>query len=280
MAEPGVPESRHRDLSGRLEGVFVENTIAITRGVSPGFASCELTHLSRQSINLAVAEEQHCAYEALLAKLGVNVQRLPADATFPDSVFVEDTAVVLDELAIIMRPGSASRRGETDSITGALRPFRQLQYIDEPGTIDGGDVLQIGCEIFVGESTRTNEAAIAQLQGFLEPHGYNVVVVPVRGALHLKSGVTAVTDEIVLINCDWVDASAFADYQLINVDPAEPSGANVLRVGDAVVYAAEFPATRKRLEAEGIRPKIIEVSELAKAEGALTCCSLLFERRG
>lgn len=251
--------------------------IAITRGVSPSLARCELTHLEREPIDVGVAEEQHRAYEALLTKLGVQVKHLPAEAEFPDSVFVEDAAIVLDEVAVIMRPGAASRRGETDSIARALETYRPLVHVQAPGEIDGGDVLTIGRKVYVGESTRTTAAAVAQLRELLEPHGYDVVAVPVRGALHLKSGVTAVAEDAVLINRQWVDADVFAGYRLIDVDPAEPGSANALRIGEFVVYATGFPKTRQRLQQQGIHPELVDASELAKAEGALTCCSLVFE---
>jgi len=255
----------------------VANSIAITRGVSPSMSRCELTHLPRQPIDIAVAEAQHLAYETLLSHLGTRVHHLPAEAEFPDSVFVEDAAIVLDEVAVIMRPGAKSRRGETAAIAKALQPFRPLRYVEEPGAIDGGDVLTVGSKVFVGQSTRTSAAAVAQLRRFLQPHGYQVVAVPVRGALHLKSGVTAVTDDALLLNRQWVDAGFFEGFQLIDVDPKEPGGANALRVGDAIVYADGFPKTCQRLAEHGIRPSLVDASELAKAEGALTCCSLIFE---
>jgi len=251
--------------------------IAITREVSPAIGRCELTHLERQPIDVELARTQHRAYQACLARLGCRVYTLPAEPDLPDSVFVEDTAIVLDELAIVTRPGAESRRPEVAAIAEALRPYRTLYAIHAPGTLDGGDVLRVGRCLFVGLSTRSNAAAIEQMQALLAPQGYTVQGVPVAGCLHLKSAVTEVAPGTLLINRAWVDAAAFAGLELIDVDPAEPYAANALRVGEALIYPAAFPRTRQRLEARGLAVHPIDVSELAKAEGAVTCCSLMVE---
>ena len=253
--------------------------IAITRGVSPNVARCELTHLARDPIDVAAATRQHLAYEARLAELGCDVHHLDAEPDYPDSVFVEDAAIVLDELAIVMRPGAASRRGEAASIARALEPYRPLRLVTDPGTIDGGDVLRVGRTLYVGASTRTNAAAVEQLRRFVDPHGYEVATIPVRGALHLKSGVTSVADRTLLINRTWIDPARFGGLQLIDVDPSEPAGANALQVGATVVCASAFPRTRERLDEHGIATVAVDATELAKAEGGLTCCSLIFETR-
>src|SRR5262245_19087498 len=169
--------------------------VAITRGISPSIQRCELTHLRRQSIDLPRARAQHDAYEKRLREAGCSVLRLPADDDLPDCVFVEDAAVVFDEVAIIARPGARSRRAETASIAEALLPHRALRHIEAPGTLDGGDVLAVGKRVFVGESQRTNKAAISQLAHVLEPHGYDVRGLAVRGCLHLKSAVTPVSND-------------------------------------------------------------------------------------
>jgi dimethylargininase len=261
--------------------------IAITRGVSPHFERCELTHRSREPIDMARAQKQHRAYEEALVSLGCELVRLPAEPAFPDSVFVEDTAIVLAELAIVTRPGAASRRGETDSIARALEPYRRLVAVEEPGTLDGGDVLQVGQTLHVGQSTRTNASGLEQLQQFVEPYAYRVVPVPVRGTLHLKSSVTSVTDRTLLINRRWVDANtvmadtvganAFQELDLIDVDPTEPDAANALRLDDIVLFPASFPRTRRQLEEHGIHAVNLDMSEFAKAEGGLTCCSLILD---
>jgi dimethylargininase len=251
--------------------------IAITREVSPAIAACELTHLEREPIDLALAREQHRRYEEALAALGCEVRRLATDPALPDSVFVEDVAVVLDEMAIVTRPGAESRRPERPSVAAALAPYRPVVRIEAPGTMDGGDLLRSGRTLFVGRSGRTNDAGIEQLRAVAEPIGYTVTAVNVRGCLHLKSAVTEVGDDAVLIHREWVDADAFAGLDRIDVDPAEPHAANALRVGRTVVHPSAFPMTRKRLEDRGIVVETLDLSELAKAEGGVTCCSLIFE---
>jgi dimethylargininase len=251
--------------------------MAITRDVSPSIDCCQLTHLAREAIDVGLARTQHRQYEACLAALGCQIQRLPPEPELPDAVFVEDTAVVLDELAIITRPGADSRRPETQAVAQALAPHRRLAYIEAPGTLDGGDVLRIGQTLWVGLSSRSNLAGIEQMRAWLAPLGYTVRGVPVDGCLHLKSAVTQVARNTLLINPAWVDAAAFGPMNLIEVDPAEPFAANALLMGESVVYPAGYPATRHRLEEEGIPVRLVDISELGKAEGGVTCCSLIFE---
>lgn len=250
-------------------------TIAITRPVSPAISRCELTHIGREAIELARAIEQHEAYERCLEALGCRVVRLPVEPELPDSVFVEDTAVVVDELAVMTRPGAASRRPETASMARALAAYRPVATIEAPGTLDGGDVLRIGRRLFVGRTPRSNPDGIARLRALLAPHGYTVEAVPVTGCLHLKSAVTQVAPQTVLVNPSWVDPAAFALHGVIEVDPSEPHAANTLLLGDTLVVAAAYPRTAGRLEAAGLRLARLEMSELAKAEGALTCCSVI-----
>ncbi|MDO9348978.1 MAG: arginine deiminase-related protein [Anaerolineales bacterium] len=250
--------------------------LAITRQVSPAIANCELTHLERQLIDLQVARAQHRQYEQALRSLGVQVLSLPAEPDLPDSVFVEDAALVLDELALLTRPGADSRKPEVESIARALEPYRRLVYIRAPGRLDGGDILQLGRTIFVGLGTRSNRSAIGQMQAALEPFNYRVTGVKVTGCLHLKSAVTQAAEATLLINPAWVDKGEFAGYQLIEVHPTEEYAANALLIGGTLLYQPCFPKTRQRLEAAGLRLELVEASELGKAEGALTCCSLIF----
>jgi dimethylargininase len=252
----------------------VASKLALTREVSPAILRCELTHLQRTPIDLERARAQHDAYEEALRAAGCEVQRLPPAPDLPDAVFVEDTAIVLDELAVIARPGASSRRSETESVAAALTPHRALGSIDAPGTLDGGDVLRVGRKIFVGRSSRSNSAGIAQLTRLCAPHGYQVRAVEVTGCLHLKSAVTGVSEKALLINRRWIDAAAFGGYELIDVDPDEPGAANVLRIGGTLIYPAAYPRTARRLERHG-RLAMVELSELAKCEGAVTCCSLI-----
>jgi dimethylargininase len=250
--------------------------IALTRDVSPRLAHCELTHLSRNSIDVERARDQHLRYEDVLRSLGCEVRRVAAEPDLPDGVFVEDTAVVLDELAVIARPGAASRRGEVGSVAAALAPHRACRALEEPATLDGGDVLVVGRSVFVGLSTRTNREGAAQLGAALLPFGYSVLPLAVESCLHLKTAATRVAPSTVLLNPAWVDARAFRAFDLIEVHPDEPWGANALAVGPGVVHAAAFPRTGERLREHGLDVRALDVSELAKAEGGVTCCSLVF----
>jgi dimethylargininase len=250
--------------------------IAITREVSRKIGDCELTHLSREPIDFRLACEQHRAYEKALEELGCDLHRLPEEIDLPDSVFVEDAAIVVDELAVITRPGAESRRAETISIADALAAYRELQFIEAPATLDGGDVLLIGKTLFVGLSSRSNQQVIEQLRSFLLPYGYEVRGVEVRRCLHLKSAVTQISDGLLLINPAFIDAEAFNGYEWIEVDESEPYAANALRIKDAIIYPANYPRTLTRLETRRLAIQVVDVSELIKAEGAVTCCSLVF----
>jgi dimethylargininase len=228
------------------------------------------------AIDAVRARTQHCAYEQALAGLGCEVLSLPPQEALPDSVFVEDAAIVLDEIAIVTRPGALSRRAETNSIAEALNPYRRIWFVEAPGTLEGGDVLRLDDRLFVGLSGRSNQSGIMQLRAVIWPHGYAVTAVPVTGCLHLKSAVTRVAERTLLINPEWVDPSVFGQFEVITVDPDEPYAANGLLVGDCVIYPSSFPRTRSRLEARGIAVTPVDVSELQKAEGGVTCCSLIF----
>ena len=250
--------------------------IAITRRVSAGIAACELTHLDREVIDLDRARAQHRAYEAALERSGCRVESLPALDNLPDSVFVEDVAVVLDEIAIVTRPGAESRRPEAAHIAPVLADYRRVTFVREPGTLDGGDVLRLGRRIFVGRSGRSDEGGIEQLRAVVWPYGYTVTALPVSGCLHLKSAVTEVAPGTVLVNRAWVDPAVFGQPRAIDVDPQEPYAANGLLAGGRLIYPESFPRTQARLEAAGIVIESVDVSELQKAEGAVTCCSLIF----
>jgi dimethylargininase len=249
--------------------------LAYTRPVSPTLDQCELTHLPRVAIDVPRAVAEHDAYERTLARLGVSVRRLQSDPELPDAVFVEDTAVIFDEVAIITRPGAASRRTEIEAVAERLAAHRPLEIIREPATLDGGDVLIERQRVFVGRSSRTNEAAMSQLATILHPIGYRVIPVDFDGCLHLKSAVTRIADKLLLVNPDWVEASVFSGARIVNVAPGEPHAANALAIGSAVIHPARFTKTRERLVAEGLQVVPVEMTELAKAEAGVTCCSLL-----
>jgi dimethylargininase len=250
--------------------------IAITRAVSPSLGDCELTHLSRIPLDVERARAQHAAYEATLTELGCEVVQLPGDAAFPDCVFIEDTAVVVDEVAVIARPGAESRRGETTRVAEALSPWRDLARIEAPGLLDGGDVLILDRLVYVGMSSRTNPAGAAQLEAILSPHDYRVRPVEINDCLHLKTAASAVNRETLLINPDWCDAHAFTDCEVLQVDPDEPTAANVLNVNGTIIMPEAFVATRQRLADAGFKTVTVPADELAKAEGGVSCCSLVF----
>jgi len=251
--------------------------IAITREISPRFNECEITHIERTPIDLDRARAQHHQYLTALQQVGCTVVELSAEADLPDSVFVEDTAFILPEVAVITRPGADSRKPETESIIPALSPYIKLVHVREPATVDGGDVLVLGRNIYVGLSSRSNRLAIIQLNELLHDQGYQVLGVELHDCLHLKSAVTRLDDKTLLINKNWVATQNFKDFEWIEVDPAEPYAANCLPIGETVIFPTSFPKTRTKLEEQGYKIVAVDVSELAKAEGAVTCCSLIIQ---
>jgi dimethylargininase len=249
---------------------------AITRDLSPAIHRCELTHLAREPIDYPRAVSQHDAYVTRLESLGLSVTRLPAEPELPDAVFVEDTAVVVEELAVLTNPGAASRRPEVASVAEALRPWRPLARLGSPATLDGGDVLRVGRTLYVGLGARSNAEGALELRRLLAPFGYRIETIEVRGCLHLKSAVTAIDDALLLINPACCDPELFGATAVLEVDPGEPAAANVLRLADGVILDAAYPKTAARLRARGVTVHTVDLSELAKAEGAVTCCSVIF----
>jgi dimethylargininase len=250
-------------------------TTAITREVSSRFDECEITHIDRTPIDVNLARAQHHEYIKALATLGCQIVELPAETDLPDSVFVEDTAFILPEVAVITRPGADSRKPEIESIIPALSSYRPLVHVTEPATVDGGDVLVHGKNIYVGLSTRSTGSVIKQLQSLLDNYGYTIIGAEMQDCLHLKTAVTRVDDKTLLINKNWVSPSYFQGYELIEIDPDEPFAANCMPVGNGIIYPTAFPKTRQRLEEKGFKVITVNVDELAKAEGAVTCCSLI-----
>ena len=245
---------------------------ALVRQISRTLNNCALIYQARQQIDIALARRQFTEYIDALESAGVRVRVLPEEPDLPDAVFVEDPVVVLDEIAILCRPASASRLGEVDAIAPAVSELRPIHRILFPGTLEGGDVLQIGRTLFVGISSRTNLEGIEQLKHIVHPFDYRVVTVAIRNCLHLKTAVTAVSDSVLLMNRDWVDLPGF---ECIFVDPSEPFAANALLTPRGVVMPAAFPRTIERVRRHGIKVDTVEADELAKAEGGVTCCSLL-----
>ena len=247
--------------------------IAFTRAVSPRLAECETTQ--SEPVDVARAVQQHAAYEAALEQAGLEVRRLtPLDA-YPDGVFVEDNALLLGEHAVILRPGAASRAGETVSTAQALQDHFTLHHLAD-GHVDGGDVLRIGQILYVGLSTRTDEVGLRALADVVAPLGFTVVAVPVAGGLHLKSAATCVNN-VLVHNPAWVLASHFPGTEALAVAPGEQFGGNVLLAGETLLCAADSPGTAAALAARGFRTVTLDISEMRKADAALTCMSLIGE---
>jgi dimethylargininase len=251
--------------------------IAITRAVSPTLAECELTHRPRDPINVAAAVAEHAAYEETLRALGATIVRAPAAPTLPDAVFVEDTAIVVPEAAVLTRPGTPTRRGEVASMATTLGAYRPLRWIQAPGTLDGGDVLRLGRRLYVGLSTRSNREGIAQLGTLLAEWDYTVSAVVLQDCLHLKSAVTQISEHQLLVNPRYVRPDCFGAMDTVSVAPGEPDAANALLIAGAVVYPAHHRATAERLERADARVVRVPAAEIAKAEGGVTCCSVLVE---
>ncbi len=249
--------------------------IAFVREVSPLLARCELSLIERVSLDAARAHRQHQRYVAELQALGCQLEWLPPLAEHADGVFVEDTAVLLPEIAVITRPGVASRRGEVESVATVLARHVPLARLGEPATLEGGDVLLVGRNLYVGASGRSNATGVAQLGAAVAPFGYSVRAVPLTGCLHLKSAATFIPPDMLLVNPRWVDPAVFAATVPLAVDADEPCGANTLTVGGVTLVSSAYPRTQRRLEQAGVTTRALEVDELHKAEAALTCMSLM-----
>jgi dimethylargininase len=253
---------------------------ALVRPVSCSLAACELSHKEREPIDVVRAAAQHRGYVAALAAAGVVVQALEELPEHPDAVFVEDPLLVLDEVAVVCRPGVASRQGEAASLAAAIAPYRPLLDLPPEACLEGGDVMRVGRTLYVGRSERSNDAAYRALAELLGPFGYGVVTVPLQDCLHLKTAVTfaggAGKSGFFLVNPEWLDASALAGHEIVPLPESEPWAANTLTIGDRVLLPAGFPRTRDLLAGRGLRVETVDVSELQKAEGSVTCLSVIF----
>jgi dimethylargininase len=253
---------------------------ALTREVSSRIAECELTFIDRQPIDFDRAVQQHQQYQQLLRTLGVNVLQIPAEDDCPDCCFLEDTALVLDELAVVTRPGSEARRQEVGGVATVIKQHRDVVQIEAPATLEGGDVLRIGRDLFVGVTSRTNSEGIEALRKHVEPYGYRVHAVVVPGALHLKSVCTAVDDNTILADPTRVDISPFSGYEIIEVPAQEWMASNVLLANSALCMHNGFHKTASLLQQRGIDVRTVDISEFLKAEAGLTCMSVIFQTRG
>lgn len=234
------------------------------------------TFVGDETIDLALARRQHAAYEDALRSCGAAVTTLDTNLAHPDCVFVEDTAIVLDEVAVMMSMGAASRRGEPAGIEPTLRAYRPIARVSLPATIDGGDVVRAGRSIHVGLSARTNAGGVDALRDAVRAYGYSVTGVPVTGCLHLKSACSALPDGRYLVNADWIDVAPLPAASLLHVPASEPWAGDVLVIGDRIIASDAFPRTIELLRGEGFFVIPVSVSEFAKAEGGVTCLSLVF----
>jgi dimethylargininase len=253
--------------------------LAITRPVSASLAQCQISFIERLPIDLSLARAQHAGYERALEALGVRLLRLPPADDLPDATFVEDTAIVLEELAVIPIMGAPSRRPEVVDVARCLAAYRTVHRLEPPATLDGGDVMQVERTLYVGVTVRTNRAAIDQLQAILEPSGYRVVPIVPTGCLHLKSACTYLGRNMVLANPAWFDVSGLEGVEVIPVAADEPFAANAVEVAGRLLYASDFPRTRAALEQRGFEVIPVDTAELRKAESAMTCMSIIFEER-
>lgn len=255
--------------------------LAFTRAPSPKLGDCELTHMDRTAISPERAAAQHRTYEGLLKQAGFDVIQLPPLSHHPDGVFVEDTAILLGDHAVITRPGAPSRRAEAEDTAATLSDHFTVHRLRR-GRLDGGDVLKIGKQLFVGLSRRTDCAGAIALANVAAPLGYEVMEVPHEHCLHLKTGATyagrdAKGREVVLLNPDWIDPEPFSEHLVVPNHPLEPFGANVLRAGETLIVPADAPRTAERLRSLGFMLAPVDVGELQKAEAGLTCMSLIAE---
>jgi dimethylargininase len=250
--------------------------MAITHTPSTNMQEYERTYVDDQAIDLALANAQHAAYCAALRRCGAEVITLDVNSAMADCVFVEDTAIVLEEIAVMMSPGAPSRRREPAGIEPTLRAYREVKRVTLPGTIDGGDVVVAGKQIFVGRSARTNDAGIDALRAIVTRHGYVVHPIAVTGCLHLKTACSYLPSGRFLVNRDWIDISRFPASLLVDVPAGEPWAGDVLVIGHHVIASDAFPRTIEMLKRGGADVIPVSVSEFAKAEGGVTCLSHVF----
>jgi dimethylargininase len=275
--EPRHPIGDARDCVARRSAYSLDVLIALTREPTPSLARCLLTHVDRAPIDGGLALAQHERYVECLREFGCAVVELAPLDDHPDATFVEDTAIVLCDVAVITRPGAPERRGECASVAEALARHRPLVHLTAPSTLDGGDVMSVGDVLYVGLSRRTNHAGLKELAHRVLEHGYRVKAVEVPGALHLKSACTSLGRSTLLVNRAWISLERLSAFELIDVDPSEPFAANALAIEGSVLMASEFPRTAERVARAGFDVRCVELGELHKAEAGVTCSSLIFD---
>jgi len=248
----------------------------LVRGIPDSFDQCIKPEGNPQPIDVPLARQQHRRYCEILSDLGKTVLFLPPDDRFPDGPFVEDTAVVVEDRALITYPGAASRRGEVVASAEVMRHFLELTQVESPATLEGGDVLQVGTTIFVGRTERTSDAGIAALSDWAGS-SRRVIPVDIAGALHLKTIVNALGDDVVVLSGEGVDSSIFSDYRILKAPEEEAKRLSFLAIGDHVLLPMDCPETGKMFQKEGFTLIPLDISEIRKAQAGLTCMSVLFE---
>ncbi len=253
--------------------------IAIVREVSDTYTDCTLQYQQRESINLELARVQHRAYIDTLEDLGLKVLVLPADHRFPDACFVEDAAVLLDETAVITWMGAKTRNGEQEAVARCLSQWRELIHMEAPAQLEGGDVLKIEKFLFVGESKRTNRAGLEFLQAVAQPCGYQVIAVPVRRALHLKTVMTSLGRSMVIAaHSILMEVKQYLDnFTIIELTEECAYAANVMSIGGTVLIPMGYPSVAAQIASLGFTVKELEMSEFRKGEAGLTCLSIIID---
>ncbi|MET4559227.1 dimethylarginine dimethylaminohydrolase family protein [Lysinibacillus parviboronicapiens] len=227
--------------------------------------------------NLEELFEQHNRYVEALKKCGVEVTHLPANEAFPDSTFVEDTAVLTSEFAIISNPGADARNREIEDIEPAVKNFyNKIHYIKAPGTLDGGDVLQAEKKFYVGISDRTNEEGARQFKEIVEKEGYEATIIPLKEFFHLKTGIAYVGENRMVLAGEFIDHPAFASYEKIIIPKEDEYSANCIQVNDYVIIPAGYLETNRKLNELGYKTIELDMSEFRKHDGGLSCLSLRF----
>jgi len=253
------------------------NGTGLVRDPSSRLADGIVTHISRTQLDVTLARAQHAAYADALAASGWTIRRVPAADDCPDSVFVEDTVVICEDLAVLTRPGAPARRAEVAAVAQTIRSLGlRTAVIEAPGTLDGGDILQVGDTVYAGRGGRTNGEGIRQLRSLLAPLARTVVAVPLGNVLHLKSAVTALPDGTFLLLPELGPAGLFPALRPVT----EEAGSHVVPLGgDRVLIAASAPRTAELLGDLGFTPVVVEISEFEKLEGCVTCLSVLLPGR-
>ena len=251
-------------------------THAIARKPGPNFAQGITTAVNEESPKYETLVNQHKEYISTLKSIGLEVILLDALPDHPDAYFVEDTAVVATDVAVITNPGADARKGEEETIAPVLAQYRKTEKIRPPGTVDGGDILQVGKHFFIGVSERTNHEGAGQLSHILKRYGYTCTIVAVGEGLHFKSSVNYVGQNTLLITEDFSENAQFEGYDTIVVDSIESYAANTLFINDHLLVPRGYPDTRKKLEMLDFKIIELDTSEVRKMDGGLTCMSLRF----